>query len=307
MSIYSRHKVTEKNLNYMKIALFSRPRVSHDAADLRQIFTEIELRGYDYSVNEEFAPILREMLSLDIAPQRIYGSDIGDQPEGTVMVCYGGDGTLLEGVHRLGGRKVVFVGINSGRLGFLTCVSRRGIADLFERLELGELRVESRAMLAVRGDFSGGEWLRAANEFTVHRVGASMIAVETRIDGELLATYHGDGVVVATPTGSTAYSLSAGGSIIAPHCGCWIVTALAPHNITMRPIAVPDKSRLDIKIAMREGNAAISIDNRTYEIGQHAEVEIKRSECDFYLGLDRNISFYQTLRDKMMWGVDIRD
>ncbi len=291
----------------MKIALFSRSRVSHQVGDLRQIFTEIELRGYDYSVNEEFAPILSDMLGLTIPPSRLYGADVGDQPEGTVMVCYGGDGTLLEGVHRLGGRKIVVVGINSGRLGFLTCVSRSGIAELFDNIERGTLRVESRAMLAVKGDFSGGDWLRGANEFTVHRLGASMIAVEARVDGELMATYHGDGVVIATPTGSTAYSLSAGGPIIVPHCGCWIVSPIAPHNITMRPIAVPDRCRMDIKIRMREGDAAISIDNRTYAIGQHAEVTLMRSQYDFYLGFDCNISFYQTLRDKMMWGVDIRD
>ncbi len=291
----------------MKITLFSRSRVSHDVSDLRQLFTEMELRGYDYSVNEEFVPIIREKLGLEIPCEMIYGEDVGDQPEGTMMICYGGDGTLLEGVMRLGGRPIVVVGINSGRLGFLTCVSRSGIADLFDKIDNGGLRVEARAMIAVRGDFSGGEWLYAANELTVHRQGASMIAVETRVDGELIATYHGDGVVVATPTGSTAYSLSAGGPVIAPHCGCWIVSPLAPHNITMRPIAIPDSGIMTFKISMREGDAAISLDNRKYSIGGETEMTLERAKCDFYLGFDNNISFYQTLRDKMMWGVDIRD
>ncbi len=291
----------------MKIAIFSRPSINHDVADLRQLLTEIELRGYDYIVNHEFSPILDSLLGVKLSPSQIYGDDIGDQPSDSVMVCYGGDGTLLEGVRRLGGRKVVVVGINSGRLGFLTCVSRSGIPHLFEQLEKGTLRIERRAMIAAQGDFSQDEWLLAANEFTVHRQGASMIAVEARVDGELLATYHGDGVVVATPTGSTAYSLSAGGAVVAPQCNCWIVSPLAPHNITMRPIAIPDNSLLELKITMREGDATISLDNRNYAIGECTTVRLRRSLSDFYLGFDRNISFYQTLRDKMMWGVDLRD
>ncbi len=291
----------------MKIILFSRSRVSHVAADLRLLFTEMELRGFQYSVNEEFVPILKDMLGLKISSDMIYGDNVGDQPEETVMICYGGDGTLLEGVHRLAGRSIVVVGINSGRLGFLTCVSRDGISALFEDLERGDLRVESRVMLSVKGDFSDGEWLTAVNEFAVQRKGASMIAVETRVDGELIATYHGDGVIISTPTGSTAYSLSVGGPVISPHCGCFIVSPLAPHNITMRPVAVPDSSQLNLKIRMREGDAVISIDNRIYPIGSKSEVVLTRSESKFYLGLNRNISFYQTLRDKMMWGVDLRD
>ncbi len=280
--------------------------MSHHPEDLRQLFDEIGRRGYTYSVNREFVPILNELLGLVVPEAMIYGEDVGDQSEEATMICYGGDGTLLEGVHRLCGRKIVVVGINSGRMGFLTCVSREGISQLFEQLDQKSLRIESRAMIAARGDFSGGEWLTAANEFTVHRQGASMIAVETRVEDELVATYHGDGVIVATPTGSTAYSLSVGGPVIAPSCGCWIVSPLAPHNITMRPIAIPDRCRIDLIIRMREGDATISLDNRNYAIGRESRVEIMRAECDFYLGFDRNISFYQTLRDKMMWGVDMR-
>ncbi len=291
----------------MKIALFSRPRSYHDVADLRLLLTEIELRGYEYVVNREFCHTLEEFLGLSVAEHQIYGDDIGDQPEGTVMICYGGDGTLLEGVHRLGGREIVVVGINSGRLGFLTCVSRSGISSLFGQLERGDLRIERRAMIAVKGEFSGGEWLYAANEFAIHRQGASMISVGMMIDSELVSTYHGDGLVVATPTGSTAYSLSAGGAILAPQCNCWVVSPLAPHNITMRPIVVPDNSSITLRVTMREGDATISLDNRNYTIGSSVEVSLRRAESDFYLGFDRNISFYQTLRDKMMWGVDLRD
>ncbi len=291
----------------MKIILFSRPRVSHDVSDLRRLFVEIELRGYEYCVNEEFVPIVEELLGLSVSPAAIYRKDVGDQPEGSVMICYGGDGTLLEGVHRLAGRRIVVVGVNSGRLGFLTCVPRSDIGGLFSALESGSLRIEERSMIAVKGAFSDGEWLFAANEFAVKRRGASMITVQMSVDEESVATYHGDGLIVATPTGSTAYSLSAGGPIVSPRCACWVVSPLAPHNITMRPMLIPDSCRMELRIWMREGDASISVDNRTFPIGPSAEVVLERAYSNFLLGLDRNISFYETLRSKMMWGVDPRD
>ncbi len=291
----------------MKIILFSRPRVFHDAADLRKLFTEIELRGYEYCVNEEFAPILRDILGLTITAEMSYRDDVGQQPDDAVMICYGGDGTLLEGVRRLCGRSNVVVGINSGHLGFLTCVSRSDIGSLFEAMERGALRIEKRSMIAVKGDFSNDEWLCAANEIAVKRRGASMITAQMKVDGELMATYHGDGVVIATPTGSTAYSLSAGGPIVSPSCSCWVVSPLAPHNITMRPMVLPDSSRMELRIGMREGDALISVDNRTFPIGNATELVLERSCNNFYLGLNNNISFYETLRSKMMWGVDPRN
>ncbi len=300
-------KVNKKKLKRMKIILFSRYQAKLNAADLRQIITEIELRGYEYCINREFALILKDVISVEFPTEMIYSDDVGEQPSDSVMVCIGGDGTLLAGVHCLGGREFRVVGINSGRLGFLTCVSRSSIAELFERLERDELRTERRSMLAVRGDFSGGEWLYAVNEFTIYRRGASMIAVETRVDNEPVATYHGDGVVVATPTGSTAYSLSGGGPLLSPNCRALLITPIAPHNITMRPLVLPDRCHINMDIFVREGDAAISLDNRVYEIGRSDSVEMKISERGFYLGFDRNISFYQTLRDKMMWGIDLRD
>ncbi len=290
----------------MKIILFSRPRVSHSADDLRLILSLIDRRGYDYCVNEEFVGILEEMIGESIAPEKIYGQCVGDQPSGSMMICYGGDGTLLEGVQRLRGRAVVVAGINSGRLGFLTSVSRSGIEELFDAIEGGTLRTEHRQLLRVDGNFVEGS-LYAANEFSVQRQGASMISVETFVEGEMVATYYGDGVIVSTPTGSTAYSLSAGGPVVAPGCACWVISPLAPHNLTMRPLVVPDSNRIDMTIRMREGDAFVSIDSHTYPIGQGATVTLSRSENGFYLALPHKISFYETLRDKMMWGVDIRE
>ncbi len=291
----------------MKIILFSRPRVSHSASELDLLLSLIVSKGYDYCVNEEFVAPLKELINLDVEPSRVYGQYVGDQPVDSVMVCIGGDGTLLEGVQRLGGRQIVVAGINSGRLGFLTSVSRSGIAELFESIAQGTMRTEHRQLLRVEGSFTRGESLFAANEFSVQRQGASMISVETFVDGELVSTYYGDGVIVSTPTGSTAYSLSAGGPVVAPSCACWVISPLAPHNLTMRPLVVPDSSRIDMTIRMREGDAFVSIDSHKYPIEQGTAVTLSRAEKGFFLAMPHNSSFYETLRDKMMWGVDIRE
>ncbi|MFI3302829.1 MAG: NAD(+)/NADH kinase [Rikenellaceae bacterium] len=289
----------------MKIILFSRPRVSHSVDDLRLILSLIERDGYDYCVNEEFAPTIKELLGVEVEPSKIYGQCVDNNSSEAMMICYGGDGTLLEGVQRLGRKPIVVAGINSGRLGFLTSVSRSGIEELFSAIKSKTLRTERRQLLEVEGSFTEKS-LYAANEFSVQRQGASMISVDTFVDRELVSTYYGDGVIVSTPTGSTAYSLSAGGPVVAPGCACWVISPLAPHNLTMRPLVVPDSSRIDMTIRMREGDAFVSIDSHTYPIGEGATVTLKRSDKGFYLALPHKSSFYETLRDKMMWGVDIR-
>lgn len=164
-----------------------------------------------------------------LPPERIYGRYIGKQPTETVMVCYGGDGTLLEGVHRLCGAPIPVMGINAGHLGFLTSAPSNGLNLIFREIAEGNIATEPRSMLRVTGEFARQpESQLALNEFTVQRHGAGMISVETYVDRQMVATYHGDGVIVSTPTGSTAYSLSAGGPVVAPTCQCLVISPLAP-------------------------------------------------------------------------------
>ncbi|MDE6046895.1 MAG: NADH kinase, partial [Alistipes sp.] len=167
--------------------------------------------------------------------------------------------------------------------------------------------VQPRSMLEVRGAFAEGPHSGLAlNEFTVQRHGADMLAVETYVDGQMVATYHGDGVIVSTPTGSTAYSLSAGGPVVAPACACLVISPLAPHNLTMRPVVIPDTSRIELRIHERRSDAFVTLDNRSYRARPDAAFSISRAEQQIFLALPHNISFYDTLRNKMMWGVDLR-
>lgn len=296
----------------MKILLFSRIRTAHDPVELRRVVDSIRRHGFEFAVNEEFsAPLQRALQAAGQGAQAESLPSYGDRYEGDsagcVMVCLGGDGTLLEGARRLAGAAIPVVGINSGRLGFLTMVAAEQIEELFEQISRGELRVEQRTLLQAEGEFSprGGEE-PALNEIAIQRRGAGMISVEAYVDEQLVATYHGDGVLLTTPTGSTAYSLSAGGPVVAPSCACFVLTPLAPHNLTMRPVVIPDSSEVFLRLHARDEGAVLSLDNRTYRLREGAELRIRKSEQHIFLAVPRNNSFYDTLQKKLLWGVDVR-
>ena len=288
----------------MKIILFSRKSIALRTEDIDEIFGAIERYGFEYAINKAFAENIEEHTLRIIPTEFIYDGEVGEQPADSVMVCYGGDGTLLEGVHRLGGADIPVVGINGGHLGFLALAPRENIKEVFEGIASEKLNLEQRDMLCIEG--VSDTKLYALNEVAVQRLGAAMISVEAAIDGNMVSTYNGDGVIISTPTGSTAYSLSAGGPIVAPSCHSFLLTPLAPHNLTMRPIVMPDTSMVKLHIDTRGNDASISIDNRTFKIENNAVLTIKKAKRYIRLAVPHNISFFDSLRNKMMWGVDIR-
>ena len=189
----------------------------------------------------------------------------------------------------------------------LASLPDEAVDALFAEIAAGRIRTEPRSMLRIAGDLPAGETQPLAlNEFAVQRSGAGMISVETYVDGQMVATYHGDGVLLSTPPGSTAYSLSAGGPVVAPACACLIISPLAPHNLTMRPVVVPDSARISLRLLSPAERAFCSVDNRTEQLAEGAEIEIAAAERRIFLAVAHNISFYDTLRNKMMWGVDVR-
>lgn len=286
----------------MNIILFSRKQVKHNAEQLRTILHEIERHGMDYVVNEDLAAVIESLTDIRIDASHLFSG----KPQATgddVMITYGGDGTLLEGVALLPAQNIPVVGINCGRLGYLTADDGEGIEELFSAIAERRLRYEERLMLTTEG--MPQECL-ALNEICIHRYGASMISVETLINDNYVATYHGDGLVVATPTGSTAYSLSAGGPIVDPMCRCFVLTPIAPHNLTMRPVVIPDSSIVTLRISSRGGEAQLSADNHTYTLNDGAEVKVRLASKKVILAMPHNNTFYDTLREKMMWGVDKR-
>ena len=289
----------------MNVILFSRKQVNHRAEQLRAMFDAISRLDLEYTINEEFAEVVEDILGIAIDATKRFtaeASATGDD----VMVTYGGDGTLLDGVQRLPNYDIPVVGINCGRLGYLTVDNGDGIAELFERIAQGGVIFERRSMLRVEGDFDGGGGYLALNEATIHRHGATMMSLYTSVNGNRVSTYHGDGLVVSTPTGSTAYSLSAGGPIVDPMCRCFILSPLAPHNLTMRPVVVPDSVAIELQLVSRGSEAFISLDNRTFPLSDGAKIRISLAEEQLILATSHNNTFYDTLRNKLMWGVDNR-
>lgn len=291
----------------MKILLFSRPQIQHTADNIERLFSLIERYGFQYAINREFASIVEALTSHSIAEQNIYDEEIDCQAEEAMMVCCGGDGTLLEGIHHLKNRAIPVAGINFGHLGFLTSATRDDVEQFFDDVANNRLRTEQRTMLAVEGIRQAGGRVTALNEVAAQRLEATMLNIVAQVNGQRVAQYNGDGVIISTPTGSTAYSLSAGGPIVAPECRCFLITPLAPHNFGMRPVVVPDSAEVELDITARHGEAMLSIDHRTYRIGQGEKITIRRAEESILLVLPHNISFYETLHSKMMWDTDIRN
>ena len=289
----------------MNIILFSRKELKHRPEQLRKMFASISRHGLEYSINEDFAMVVESLTDIRIDSLHRY-CNLPPSTGDDILITYGGDGTLLDAVELRPTPTTPIVGINCGRLGYLTADDGEGIEALFERIVERKLSFEPRQMLSVAGDLECGDNALALNEVTMHRHGATMISIEAIINGKTIATYHGDGLIVSTPTGSTAYSLSAGGPIVDPMCRCLVLSPLAPHNLTMRPVVVPDSSRITLRLSTRGGEAFLSLDNRTYTLRDGATIELQTASEQLILATPHNNSFYDTLRDKMMWGVDSR-
>ena len=225
-----------------------------------------------------------------------------------MLVAVGGDGTFLSSAVLAGPYGVPVFGVNFGRLGFL---SESKPETAVEDIMSGNYSIEERTMLGVAAEDSSGCFSGffpyALNEMTVHRSGPAMLGVDVTIDGSPLPAYWADGLLVATSSGSTAYSLSVGGPIVLPESRVLIISPIAPHNLTMRPVIIPETSKIIFRVRTRGEKSFVSLDNRNYLADDGTELRICKAKKSIFLAHLQNISFYETLRNKMMWGIDSRD
>ena len=291
----------------MKILLFSRPQIAPSAADIERIFSLIERYGFDFAINQEFATVVEEQTARKIEAEKIYTTSTGEQPAESVMLCCGGDGTLLEGVQRLHDKSTVVAGINFGHLGFLTTAKREGVEALFEDIANGSLEIRPRTMLQVEGLTQCGGVATALNEVAAQRLEATMLKVIAKVDNQVVAQYNGDGVIVATPTGSTAYSLSAGGPIIAPDANVFVLTPIASHSLNARPVVVNDRTEVTLKVVSRSHNYLVAIDGRNEECDENTTLTLRKAAYTIKIVKVKGQTFFKTLHDKMMWGADLRN
>lgn len=227
------------------------------------------------------------------------------------FIGIGGDGTLLRAANFVKSKNIPIVGINAGRLGFLANVQQDAIEELLPLLFTGEYKLSKRSLLSLEcipEPQKKFELDYALNEITVSRKNStSMITIDTYLNDEFLASYWADGLIISTPSGSTGYSLSCGGPIIAPETSCLVITPLAPHNLNVRPLVIPDHTHLKLKVSSREPQFLISLDAETKAIENNTEIHISKAPFTVNMVEFANQSFIKTLRNKLLWGEDKRN
>lgn len=225
------------------------------------------------------------------------------------FISLGGDGTLLESVTYIGKNETPILGVNTGRLGFLATLSREETEKAFDNLFNRNYTVDERTMLKLVSDpklFSGCSF--ALNDFTIMKKDtSSMITVHVSVDGELLNSYWADGVIISTPTGSTGYSLSCGGPLVFPESENFVVTPVSPHNLTVRPIVVSDQSELTFKIEGRSKKFLVSLDSRFETVDESVKLKVMKERFKAHLIQLPGQHYFKTLRQKLNWGLDIRN
>lgn len=233
-----------------------------------------------------------------------------DQTPVDAIMAFGGDGTVLGAISMVNERQVPIMGINLGRLGFLSGIEGRLGGYAVKELAQGRYHFDERSMLYLqtddRGIFTNSRL--ALNDFTLHkRDTSSMITIHTYIDGELLNSFWADGLIVATPTGSTGYSLSCGGPIIFPNSGNLVITPVAPHNLTVRPIVISDTSVISFEIEGRAESFLCSLDSRFEAVTSSHQLSVRKADVKTRFIQLYNYSFLRTLHDKLTWGRDSRN
>ena len=230
------------------------------------------------------------------------------RPETQFLLSVGGDGTFLNSIVIIRNSGIPVVGLNTGRLGFLANITDDNLQESVEKLLAGELPVEERTLIhaTVHGQ-PVHSFPYALNDMVIQRGNTGMITIHTRSNDEFLNSYWADGLIVSTPTGSSAYSLSVGGPIVAPESQNFIISPIAAHNLNVRPIVIPDSVTLTLKPECRnkDGYFTLSLDSRSVECISGTEVELGRA--NFKIRVVKSASFYATLRNKLMWGVDKRN
>jgi NAD+ kinase len=225
------------------------------------------------------------------------------------LISIGGDGTFLESLMYLKRFDIPVIGLNSGRLGFLANISREEISEALDSIISGNYQTEKRSLLMLESENNPfGRYNFALNDAAIQKNDSYLIKIDTFINGEFLNTYWTDGLILSTPTGSTAYSLSVGGPILMPGSENIIIAPIASHNLTVRPIVIPDNVEIRLEVKSRSGNFLVSVDNRTQVMDiKHNIFHIRKADDQVRMVKLPFNNYFSTLRNKLMWGVDLRN
>ncbi len=292
----------------MKIAVYGKPFNQAVLPFIRQVFDCLEQHQAEIFIHTELHNFIAGQPNF-LINGIVFNSyeDIKNRVD--VMLTLGGDGTILGTVDIIRGSGIPVIGINFGRLGFLASVNKNDIAAAIHALVNRQFTLDSRILLEIESDpvvFKNQN--TALNDITIHkRDNAAMITIHAFLNDEFLNSYWGDGIIVSTPTGSTAYSLSCGGPIVFPQSGNFVITPISPHNLNVRPIVVSDDRKLTFKVETRSTNYLVSCDSKTETIDTSSVFTIRKAGYSFNLIRLNNESYLSTLRNKLMWGLDARN
>ncbi|MFC2118205.1 NAD kinase [Bacteroidota bacterium] len=293
----------------MKIAIYGRSFNKSFYDSIKLLFETLSNKEADIYIYYDFYCFVKENMSYEPKVSGFFRKDDNLDDSFDFLFSIGGDGTFLESIIFIRNKNIPVVGINSGTLGFLADISKSEISSALESLFNKEYSLCARTLLELKSNKNlFGVFNYALNEITLHkRDTSSMIIIHTYLDNKLMNSYRADGIIVSTPTGSTAYSMSVGGPIVTPDANNIIIAPIAPHNLSVRPLVIPDNISIKLEVEGSEINYLASLDSRSAEFDSDAEFIIRKANFTLKTIVFANKSFYSTLRSKLMWGYDSRN
>lgn len=291
---------------HLRFALFGNEFQAKKSASIQKILSYLDERKAEVYVERVFYDFLTKDQHLDVNAAGVFEAYNFDVD---FVISMGGDGTFLKAASRVGAKGTPIMGVNMGRLGFLADVLPSEIEHALDSLFTGEYQMEKHTVIQL---FADGEPIEgnpfALNDIAVlKRDNASMISVRTHINGEFLVTYQADGLIVATPTGSTAYNLSNGGPIIIPQSGSLCLTPVAAHSLNIRPIVLNDTVEITLDVESRSHNFLVAIDGRSEKLVEGTKLTIRKAPYTIKIIKQPKQRYFSTLREKLMWGADQRE
>jgi len=288
----------------MKIGIFGSDYQSDKQVQIKRVFEQLQKLGMETCVEKNFYRYLSSKLNYE-PPVSALIEEKDFQVD--VAISIGGDGTFLRTAALVGSKSIPILGINTGRLGFLADVGPTEIEDTLNDIFKNHYRIEDRTLLHFKIGMDTKIYNYALNEIAIQkRDTSSMIRINAFINDEFLTTYWGDGLIVSTPTGSTAYSISVGGPIIVPQAKAIVLSPIAPHSLNVRPLVIPEDSRLSFEVESRNTNFLIAVDGCSQAFPTGTKFEVGKADFPIKVIKRYNNTFYKTLRDKLMWGADNR-
>lgn len=292
--------------NALRFAIFGNEFQAHKSASIARLLSYLAGKDAKVSIHRPFYDFLKSLGRITTDGLSTFESDDFDAD---FAVSLGGDGTFLRTATLIGHKNIPMIGVNIGRLGFLADVLPEQIETSFDHIFDNDYKIEERTSLLVTTDMGSLETVPLAlNDVAVlKRDNAAMISIRASIDGEYLTTYQADGLIVSTPTGSTAYSLSNGGPIIVPNTSTLCLTPVAPHSLTSRPIVISDQSEICLQVESRSHNFLVAVDGRSVTLAEGSTITIRKAPYAIKIVKQKAHNYFSSLRRKMMWGADSRE